>query len=277
MKELSGQPVATKNYELLMEILTRLGRKVPALASVAITHDPDVVAYTRSLRRRAERVGVHLLDIRLPPDSSTADVTAFLRSLNEDREVDGILLHRPLPRTIDQMEVVDSIDPARDVDGMTFASAGRALFGEKDAAPAPAAAVLDILAWYGIGLANINAVVMGSSPNVGLPIANLLVSEGATVTVVNRNTKDIEQIAKGADLLVTVIGRAGVVDQRFVKHGAVVVDVGISEELGVIKGDVDIDSLYGIASAVTPVPGGVGPVTTSIIFLRTAMAALARG
>ncbi len=241
----------------------------PTLAVVVPTDDGAARSYVRVIERNAAKVGVRC-DVHEPPPGT---LTSLIDQLAADDTVHGILVQTPLPAGTSATDAGAHIPVGKDVDGMNPESLGRLALGLPAFAPATAAAVLEILRRADVKLAGARAVVLGRSPVVGKPAALLLLAEDATVTVCHSRTLDLADVARSADVLVAAVGRAGLVDASFVRPGAVVIDVGTNyTETGVL-GDVDAAAVEPVAGALTPVPGGVGPVTTMLLLRQTVQAA----
>lgn len=248
----------------------------PTLCIVRVGERPDDLSYERGALKRAEAVGVKV-EKRLFPDGVSEDeLVSAIEEINADPNIHGVLLFRPLPRHIDESRVCNTLLPAKDMDGITDLSmagvyAGKAL----GYPPCTAQAVIELMDFYGIDLKGKNVTVIGRSLVIGKPVAMMLLKKNATVTVCHTKTVNIAGIAKNADVLVAAAGSAGMVNADFVSKGQTVVDVGInwSEEKQKIVGDVDFDAVGPIVSALTPVPGGVGGVTTSVLMSHVADAA----
>ena len=247
---------------------------VPSLALVLATADESAAWYTRAIARAGEKVGIDVRVERLADDASAATVRAALQRLSADDTVHGIILQVPLPPGVDGVELATAIAPEKDVDGANPVSLGRLTAGLPAFAPATAAAVLRILDDHGVELAGRRAVVVGRSLVVGKPAAMLLLARDATVTVCHSRTRDLAARTSEADVLVAAVGRPRMLGAEHVAPGAVVVDVGTTpDENGNLVGDVDAEAVMGRAGALTPVPGGVGPVTTALLLHNTVTAA----
>jgi methylenetetrahydrofolate dehydrogenase (NADP+)/methenyltetrahydrofolate cyclohydrolase len=239
--------------------------------------------YVRGKQRASGEVGMVSIDRRLPADASFDAVAGELESLNADDEVSGILLQLPLPGDLDGGALTAMIDPEKDVDGLTPVSAGLLALGHPGLRPCTPLGVMELLADTGVSLEGAEAVVVGRSNLVGKPMAALLLAANATVTMCHSRTRDLAGICSRAEVLIAAVGRPRVIGREFVKPGAVVIDVGMSRltpELAGNKsglvGDVDFDQVKEVASAITPVPGGVGPMTIALLLRNTLQAALAR-
>jgi methylenetetrahydrofolate dehydrogenase (NADP+)/methenyltetrahydrofolate cyclohydrolase len=247
----------------------------PCLAVVLVGDDPASASYVNMKERDCEEVGIRSLDHRLPATTSQADLDALIDRLNADPEVHGILVQMPLPEHLDAESVIERISPAKDVDGFHPESLGMLVRGLPGFRACTPAGVMEMLRAYGIDPTGMRAVVVGRSTIVGKPMALLLLEANATVTVCHSRTADLPAVCREADLLVAAIGRAKMIDASYVKPGAVVIDVGINRTDAGLVGDVDFASVKPIASAITPVPGGVGPMTRAMLMANTVDAAAA--
>lgn len=284
---IDGKAVAAeidaKAGQAAAELAKALGR-APCLAVVLIGDDPASDVYVRSKVKRTKAAGMTSIEIRRPADVSQAEVVDIVRGLNSDAKVDGILVQMPLPGHIDSNAVIDAIDPDKDVDGLTEASAGRLLLGKPGLRPCtPSGCVL--LAKRAMGsLSGKSVVVIGRSILVGKPAALLFLEQNATVTIAHSRTHDLAALARTADIVVAAVGRPQMVRGDWVKPGACVLDVGINRieapERGEgrtrLVGDVAFDEVVGHAGWITPVPGGIGPMTIAMLLRNTVLAAAAR-
>jgi len=254
--------------------LLRAAGTVPSLALVLATADESAAWYTRSIVRAGEKIGIDVRVERLADDTSAADVRSALVRLSADDTVHGIILQTPLPPGVEVIDVAGAIAPEKDVDGTNPVSLGRLTAGLPAFAPATAAAVLQLLDDHGIELSGRRAVVVGRSLVVGKPVAMLLLERDATVTICHSRTRDLAARTSEADVLVAAVGRPRMLGAEHIGPGAVVIDVGTTPDAeGNLVGDVDTDAVLGKAGAVTPVPGGVGPVTTALLLHNTVTAA----
>jgi methylenetetrahydrofolate dehydrogenase (NADP+) / methenyltetrahydrofolate cyclohydrolase len=252
----------------------RAAGTVPSLALVLATADESAAWYTRAIVRAGEKVGLDVRVERLADDASAVDVRSAVARLSADDTVHGIIVQTPLPPGVDFVEIAEAIAPEKDVDGANPVSLGRLTAGLPAFAPATAAAVLRLLDDHGVELAGRRAVVVGRSLVVGKPAAMLLLARDATVTICHSRTKDLVARTSEADVLVAAVGRPRMLGAEHVGPGAVVIDVGTTpDEDGNLVGDVDAEAVMGRAGAVTPVPGGVGPVTTALLLHNTVTAA----
>ncbi len=247
---------------------------VPGLTVVLLGDDPASAVYVRNKERSAGRAGIEGATVRLPADTSQAALLAELDRLNADPAVHGILVQLPLPDGLDAEAVVDRIDPDKDVDGLHPINAGRLVTGRAGFVPCTPAGVIRLLDRYEIEMKGRRAVVVGRSHLVGKPVAQLLLSRHATVTTCHSRTADMAEHTRDADILVVAAGRPGLVTGDTIKPGAAVVDVGIHRTVdGGLTGDVDFASADRVAGWLTPVPGGVGPMTIAMLLHNTVLAA----
>ena len=240
---------------------------LPQLAIVRVGENGGDISYERGAVKRCETLGVKCMQIHLPQTASTEDVLNVIDELNRDRQVHGVLLLRPLPKHMDQPRIENALDPAKDVDCMTDASLTGVFTGKRIGfAPCTAQACMEILDHYGIDCTGKRAVVIGRSLVIGKPAAMLLLKKNATVTVCHTRTRDLPSVAKEADILIAAAGCAKMVGESFVREGQVILDVGIHADAdGKLCGDVDTEAAQEKAAFITPVPGGVGSVTTSVL------------
>lgn len=245
----------------------------PHLAVVLVGEDPASQIYVRNKERACEKLGIRSTVLRLAAECTQQELEDAVRTLSADPQVHGILVQLPLPRHLDAAPVIALIDPRKDVDGFTPVNAGRLLNGEKGFVACTPGGVMEILRHYDVPICGRSAVVVGRSNIVGKPMALLLLAENATVTVCHSRTKNLGQVTRGADILVAAVGKAGFITADMVKPGAVVVDVGINRVNGAVVGDVDFESVSEVAGFLTPVPGGVGQMTITMLLKNTLDAA----
>jgi methylenetetrahydrofolate dehydrogenase (NADP+) / methenyltetrahydrofolate cyclohydrolase len=257
------------------DVAERLGRP-PGLATVLVGDDPASHVYVRSKRQACEEAGITSIHRELPADSSQEELIATVGELNAAEGVDGILVQLPLPEGIDQDAVVDRIDVSKDVDGLTAASAGLLAQGRPGLVPCTPAGTMELLAEAGAEVEGADAVIVGRSILVGRPLSALLLNANATVTVCHSRTRDLAGTCRRADILVAAVGRPKFVQADWVKPGATVIDVGINRTDDGLVGDVDYEAASEVAGAITPVPGGVGPMTIAMLLSNTLQAARAR-
>jgi len=253
----------------------------PGLAVVLVGEDPASQVYVRNKAKQTVELGMTSVKHELPDDTPQADLIALVNSLNDDPTIHGILVQMPLPAHMDENEVVNTIDPDKDVDGLTAISAGRLVLGQDGLVPCTPSGMLllckDVLG----DLTGLNALVIGRSILVGKPVAQLLLAENCTVTIAHSRTKDLPALCRQADILVAAVGRERMVKGDWIKPGATIMDVGINRipapERGEGKtrlvGDVDFDEAVNVAAAITPVPGGIGPMTIACLLRNTVIAA----
>ena len=251
-------------------------RRKPGLAVVLVGEDPASQVYVRSKGKATLQAGMESVEYRLPDSKSAEDLTSLVRRLNEDEGVDGILVQLPLPRHVDDKAVIAAIDPAKDVDGFHIDNAGRLAVGEAGLVPCTPLGCLMLLRDRLGDLTGLEAVVAGRSNIVGKPMAQLLLQENCTVTIAHSRTRDLPSVIRRADIVVAAVGRPGMVKGDWLKPGATVIDVGINRVDGRLVGDVDFESASEVAGAITPVPGGVGPMTIAVLLRNTLVAAYAR-
>ncbi len=252
----------------------------PGLAVVLVGEDPASQVYVRNKGVATEKAGMRSIEHRLPADATEEAVTDLVRRLNADDTVDGILVQLPLPDHINSARVIEEIDPAKDVDGLTEANAGRLMLGKPGLVPCTPQGSIILAKSVRGNLSGLHAVVVGRSILVGKPLAMLLLAENCTVTMAHSRTKNLAEVCRGADILCAAVGRPRMIGGDWVKEGAIIIDVGINriEEDGKnrLVGDVDFDAAKVRASAITPVPGGVGPMTIACLLRNTVIAAARR-
>ena len=275
-KILDGKALAARITEELKPRAAKLaqsGRK-PGLAVILVGEDPASQVYVRNKIRACERVGIESLEFRLPAETTQEALLAKIAELNADDAVDGILVQLPLPGHISSDKVIDAISPDKDVDGFHVASAGALLTGKSGFLPCTPYGVMKIIESAGYDLAGKHAVVVGRSNIVGKPQALLLLRKNATVTVTHSRTRDLASHLRQADVVVAAVGRAKMITGDMIKPGALVIDVGMNhDENGKLCGDVDFESASLKAGWITPVPGGVGPMTIAMLMTNTIEAA----
>jgi len=274
---IDGKAVAAKVREEVKREVETMSRR-PGLATILVGEDPASAVYVRMKREDSAEVGIESFHHQPGGDVAPEALTNLILSLNADDRVDGILLQLPLPDALDQDEFIALIDPAKDVDGLTSANAGLLMHGRDEAmVPCTPAGVMRLLEEAGVELSGARAVVLGRSILVGKPMAQLLLGANATVTHCHSRTRDLPAVCREADVLVAAVGSARLVTGDMVGDGAVVIDVGTNRTDGGLVGDVDFEAAKERASAVTPVPGGVGPMTRAMLLVNTLKAARALG
>jgi len=247
---------------------------IPGLAVVIVGEDPASQVYVRNKALASEAIGMHSEVHAMSKDTTEEQLLAFIHSLNTRRTVHGILVQLPLPRHIDSRAVVAAIDPSKDVDGFNYRNIGALVLGEPAFYPCTPWGVMKMLEHEGVKVEGMNAVVVGRSTIVGKPMALMLINSGATVTVCHSKTRDLASVTRQADLLVAAVGKARMIGASMVKPGAIVIDVGINRlPDGKLAGDVDFAAVSQVASMITPVPGGVGPMTIAMLLANTVKSA----
>lgn len=248
-----------------VEKLTEAGINA-CLAVIQVGNGPASTVYVNNKKKACAYVGINSRSYELPEDTSEQTLLDLVQKLNEDPEVNGILVQLPLPKQIDEDKVIRTISPDKDVDGFHPVSVGRLWIGEKGFLSCTPAGVIQLLKRSGIEIEGKECVIIGRSNIVGKPMAALLLRENATVTVAHSKTKDLKSIAKRADILIVAIGKAKFITKDYIKEGAVVIDVGMHrDEQNHLCGDVDCEDVSSVVSAITPVPGGVGPMTIAML------------
>jgi methylenetetrahydrofolate dehydrogenase (NADP+)/methenyltetrahydrofolate cyclohydrolase len=245
----------------------------PGLATVLVGEDPASAIYVGGKQKASREVGIAGFDHRLGADASEAEVAELIERLNADDEVSGILCQLPVPDHLDGVRLTGLVDPAKDVDGLTAVSAGLLALGRPGLRPCTPTGVMLLLEHVGAELHGAEAVVVGRSNLFGKPMAQLLLGAHATVTTAHSRTRDLAEVCRRADVLVAAVGRAGLVRGDWVKPGATVIDVGINRTADGLAGDVAFDEVAQVAGAITPVPGGVGPMTIACLLRNTLLAA----
>lgn len=274
-KILDGKQIAKDYRQGLQDEVEVLKQKgyTPKLSVILVGNDGASQSYVRSKKKAAEKIGMISEVIHLDEATSEADVLKELDRLNNDDTVSGILVQVPLPKQVDEQKVLDAIDPDKDVDGFHPINIGRLYLDEAKLIPCTPLGVMELLKHADIDLEGKNAVVIGRSHIVGQPVSKLLIQQNATVTILHSRSQNIHEHLKNADVIVSAVGRPGMVKKEDVKEGAVVIDVGNTpDENGKLKGDVEYDEVSEVAGAITPVPGGVGPMTITMVLNNTLIA-----
>ena len=274
---IDGKKVAAQVRKELADEVAELKRDhgvTPGLTVILVGEDPASKVYVRNKHRACERAGINSNIIRMPEDSSHEEVMNAVQELNADPDVHGILVQLPTPDQIDDEEIINAIDPAKDVDGFHPVNMGKLLAGQPEMVPCTPLGVMRLLETTGVELQGKEAVIVGRSNIVGKPQALLLMYEHCTPTICHSRTADLAMHTSRADILVAAVGRANMITADMVKPGAVVIDVGINRlDDGSLVGDVDYDEVKEVAGAITPVPGGVGPMTIAMLLTNTVRAA----
>ena len=279
-KILDGKALAARiKSELAGEVSALRARGVePGLAVVLVGEDPASQIYVRNKTASSAQVGIRTFDHRLPSSTSQSELAALVAKLNADPAVDGILLQLPLPAGLDARQILPAVDPRKDVDGIHPDNLGHLVMGEPRFVACTPFGIMKLVEESGLAPAGIDAVVVGRSNMVGKPMAALLTNANATVTLCHSKTRDLGAVVARADLVVAAVGRPEMVRGAWIKPGAVVIDVGINRRAdGKLLGDVEFTAAAERASAITPVPGGVGPMTIAMLLFNTVTAAKRRG
>ncbi len=251
----------------------QFGGARPGLATILVGDDPGSAIYVAGKQKACREVGMQGFNFPLPADTPLVELVELVERLNGDPEVSGILLQLPLPGHLDGVELTGMIDPRKDVDGLTPVSAGLLMQGREGLRPCTPLGVMTLLDAAGARLEGAEAVVVGRSNLFGKPMAQLLLAANATVTMCHSRTRDLPAVCRRADVLIAAVGQARMVQGDWVKPGAVVIDVGMNRTADGLAGDVDFDAVSEVASAITPVPGGVGPMTIAFLLRNTLQAA----
>jgi methylenetetrahydrofolate dehydrogenase (NADP+)/methenyltetrahydrofolate cyclohydrolase len=273
---INGKEIGQKIRESIAERVQQLKNQgvTPGLAVILVGEDPASQTYVRNKHRSCEAIGMYSEVIKMDENTQEEQLLEQIRLLNERDDIHGILVQLPLPKHINEDNVIATISPEKDVDGFSPISVGKMMLGQETFLPCTPFGVMKLLEYTGIDVAGKHAVVVGRSHIVGKPVGQLLLQQNATVTYTHSKTKDLPSITKQADILVVAVGRANFITEEHVKPGAVVIDVGINrDENNKLVGDVDFDGVEPIASHITPVPGGVGPMTITMLLYNTVQSA----
>lgn len=273
MEIINGKEVATLIKKMIAQKIEqnyiKAGKQVPTLACVLVGDNPASKVYVANKEKACAMVGINSVVKKLSADATQEQVAEVISSLNEDKNISGILLQLPLPKHLDENALINLISPTKDVDGLTDLNLGRLFAGKHIVAPCTATGIIDLLDHYNLEIAGKRAVVIGRSLLVGKSVANLLEQRNATVTVCHSKTENLAEITRQADILVVAIGKPNYVTADMVKDGAVVIDVGINRLATGLVGDVDFANVKDKTSYITPVPGGVGPMTIAELLQNT--------
>ena len=278
MEILKGLPVANAINEKLMEQVKSIEGPLPHLAIIRVGERPDDCSYERGAVKKMDKVGVRCTTYTFDADIDNETFQAEFDKINENPDIDGILMLRPLPKQLDEKQIENKIDPRKDLDGISPLNLAKVYAGDESGyAPCTAEAVIEMLDYAGIDIKGKRVTVVGRSLVIGKPVSMLLMKRNATVTVCHTKTVDMAGTCKNAEILVAAAGAARMIKKEYVADGAVVIDVGINvDDEGNLCGDVDFDEISDIVAAATPVPGGVGSVTTSVLAKHLVKAAMAR-
>lgn len=276
MELLKGAPVSAAIRAQVEEELGRIKGPAPRLAVIRVGERPDDLSYERGAVKKMEAFGLRVQTYVFPEDISDEAFKAEFKTINEDPDTAGILLLRPLPGQIRERDIEAMIDPAKDLDGISPVNIAKVFSGDSSGfAPCTAEAVIEVLKFYRIPIEGKRAVIIGRSMVIGRPLSMLLLKENATVTICHTRTREIQTVCREAQILVAAAGKARMVDEAYVSDGAVLIDVGINaDENGALCGDVDQPSMEARRIALTPVPGGLGTVTTAVLAKHLVQAAL---
>ena len=269
---INGKTVSAEIRNRLMQETAELKNKTgrtPGLATVLVGEDPASAVYVRNKNKICGEIGFQSFGQSLPAETTEAQLLDLIKELNENDEVNGILVQLPLPDHIDEDKVLLSIDPDKDVDGFHPINVGKLSIGNALLTPCTPTGIIALLDYYDIDIAGKHAVVLGRSNIVGKPVAHLLLQRHATVTICHSKTSDLKEVTRQADILIAAVGRPHFVRSEMVKEGAVVIDVGINRVDGKLIGDVEFDPVAEKVAYITPVPGGVGPMTIALLMENT--------
>ncbi|MEW6724388.1 MAG: bifunctional methylenetetrahydrofolate dehydrogenase/methenyltetrahydrofolate cyclohydrolase FolD [Bacillota bacterium] len=273
---IDGKEVARQVREELksdIEMLIKEKGQAPGLAVVLVGEDPASQTYVASKEKMSKRLGLYSEVHRLPASTRQEELLALVGRLNQDNKINGILVQLPLPEHIDEKTILNAIDPRKDVDGFHPVNVGNLVIGDRGFIPCTPAGIIELIERTGTEIKGKHAVVVGRSNIVGKPVAMLLLHRHATVTICHSRTRDLGEVCRQADVLVVAVGRPNFVTGDMIKPGAVVIDVGINRVGDELVGDVHFDSAREVAGAITPVPGGVGPMTIAMLMKNTVLAA----
>ncbi len=274
-KIIDGKAVSAYIKDKVKEEVSALKEKGidTCLAVILVGSDPASQIYVANKKKACEALGIVSKEFVLPETTTEAELLSLIEKLNNDKSVNGILCQLPLPKGLDERVVINAISPLKDVDAFHPSNVGKIMIGDYDFAPCTPAGVMEMLKFYDISVEGKSCVVIGRSNIVGKPMSLLLLHKNGTVTVCHSKTADLKEVCKGADILVAAVGRANFVTADMVKEGAVVIDVGMNRSEGKLCGDVDFDAVKDKVSYITPVPGGVGPMTIAMLMKNTLVAA----
>ncbi|MFL2630739.1 MAG: bifunctional methylenetetrahydrofolate dehydrogenase/methenyltetrahydrofolate cyclohydrolase FolD [Thermodesulfobacteriota bacterium] len=274
-KLIDGKLVSKEIREIIRSKAAKIkeeSSRIPGLAAVLVGEDPASQIYVRNKRKACEDVGIYSEEHKLAESTTQNELLELINKLNNDKNINGILIQLPLPSHIDESLILNSVAPDKDVDGFHPINAGYLFEGKPSFIPCTPHGIIKMLEFYEIEIEGKNAVVLGRSNIVGKPASILLLQKNATVTICHSRTKDLAKILSAADIIVAAIGRANFVKKDMVKKGAVVIDVGINRlETGKLAGDVDFTEVSKVCSYITPVPGGVGPMTITMLLWNTVL------
>lgn len=264
-KLLEGKTPANEITENLKEEIKNLKNDGinPTLCVIEVGDDPASKIYLRVKRNLAKKVGINEVGLHFPANTSQAELLEKIKELNQDPNINGIMVQLPVPPQIDPRAIFETIAPEKDADGFSPLNLGRLWEGQSDIIPATVRSILTLIDYYGIDMTGKNTVIIGRSVIVGKPLAAVLVGRDATVTIAHSKTKNLADLTKNADVIISDVGKAHLVTEDMVKDGAILIDVGMNREDGKLMGDIDFDTVSPKAEAITPVPRGVGPLTVA--------------
>ncbi|OIJ16877.1 bifunctional methylenetetrahydrofolate dehydrogenase/methenyltetrahydrofolate cyclohydrolase [Anaerobacillus alkalilacustris] len=273
---ISGKELAKEKRESMKKEVELLGKEglQPGLAVILVGEDPASQSYVKAKQKACEEIGVYSVLYKLEDNVTETELLNQIEALNNDPKIHGILVQLPLPAHISEKAVIESISPNKDVDGFHPISVGKMMIGEDTFLPCTPFGIVEMIKSKGITIEGKHVVVIGRSNIVGKPVGQLLLNENATVTYCHSRTKDMKNITKQADILIVAVGKANFIDASFMKQGCVVIDVGVNRlESGKLCGDVVFEDAKEVASYITPVPGGVGPMTITMLLFNTILSA----
>ena len=271
---IDGKLISSQIRDEIAENVKKLKRK-PGLAVIIVGEDPASQIYVRNKEKACEQVGFYSKTYRLNQEATTYELLNLINVLNFDDKIDGILVQLPLPKHIDEKAVIESIKPEKDVDTFSQKNTGKIMIGTQTISPCTPSGIIELLKRYNIDICGKTCVVVGRSNIVGKPMAMLLLQENGTVTICHSKTENLKEITKTADILVVAIGKSKFITRDMIKNNAVIIDVGMNrDENGKLSGDVDFENVKDIVSYITPVPGGVGPMTITMLLKNTFMLSL---
>jgi len=276
-KILSGKEVSARIKSELAEEVVKLTEKgiFPGLAVIIVGDDPASRVYVNSKKKNCEELGIYSEEYALPAETAEEELLSLIEKLNNKKDINGILVQLPLPKHIDEEKIINAIDPKKDVDAFHPVNVGKIMVGNYDFVPCTPAGVMELIKESGIEISGKECVVVGRSNIVGKPQAMLLLHENGTVTICHSRTKDLKSAVKRADIVVAAVGIPNFITSDMIKEGAVVIDVGINRVAEKkLVGDVDFEACEKVAGAITPVPGGVGPMTIAMLMKNTVKAAI---
>lgn len=275
-KIIDGKVISASVKERVKKGVAELNEKgiTVGLAVIIVGQDPASKVYVANKKKACEALGIISEEYALPENTTEQELLSLIEELNNKKSINGILCQLPLPKHLDEKLIINSILPEKDVDAFHPHNVGRIMIGDYDFVPCTPAGIMEMLAFENIDVEGKTCVVIGRSNIVGKPMGMLLLHKNGTVTICHSRTKNLKEICKTADILVAAVGKAGFVTPDMVKDGAVVIDVGMNRENGKLCGDVDYDAVFDKCSAITPVPGGVGPMTIAMLMQNTLTAAI---